>query len=259
MSSRCSSSDSPPITPPDYLQAYLEYNSLQTEGDNCQRWISDPSIPCPIPSATLLFGALSSPGGWRTLNMRDGPPTQVAKDVEPLGFAIDGGAYRQISVSKVAMDMATDAEHCLHVVTIHAGEGILTIDDIERQQGYKDPPYTSEIIKALYQNSFNVDTLKHIYVCDIVHRQTKEFVSQTLYSAMNDLYYPQCSEARAWEYGTPEYQALLGTRIGKVVAYFVLGTYSRGTRRIGSIVTWHTSSDARHLQMRFDIENRGMI
>ncbi|KAJ5110078.1 hypothetical protein N7532_002723 [Penicillium argentinense] len=54
-----------------------------------------------------------------------------------------------------------------------------------------------------------------------------------------------------WGYGTPGYDALLGTRMGKVAVYLVLGVYPRGTCRIARVVTWEHNLEA---NLRFDIE-----
>lgn len=50
---------------------------------------------------------------------------------------------------------------------------------------------------------------------------------------------------------------LLGTRIGKLVAYIVLGAFDRGTRRIRQVVVWHSPSYYAH--MRVDLELIEMI
>lgn len=134
------------------------------------------------------------------------------------------------------------------------GPGVIVLDDIERPPG-SSAPAISEVSRALYMRHRAMDTLKHVFVTTIVNPETLHFISQRLYSARNGLTWGSKSEATplAWNEGTAEYDALLGTRIGKTIAYLVLGAFERGTRRIARIVSWSGNmSSAAYL--RFDIE-----
>lgn len=250
-----SSSDSSVITLPDYLPAYLKYNSLQVKGGELQQQISNPNLPCIVQPTTLVYGSLSPASGWRTMSIRDGPPRDVSSDLMALGFPVQPNSYIQTSTVRRVIDVRTGDPSFPNVVTMHACEGVLTMDDISKEKDDENPPFTSQILHALYQKDFNISTLRYIYVCCVKNEETREFVTGTLYSAMNDLHYPFCPDVGIWDYGSPEYQALLGTRIGKVAAYLVLGAYPRGTKRIARIVTWFIGYEARNLQMRFDLEN----
>lgn len=138
-----------------------------------------------------------------------------------------------------------------------------------------------------------IDDLRYVFVSDIVNVDTKSFVrylhgiycpcmSQTRTKTKtkketkapvslslssdsddsNELSHcqsldPHLDQVLEWEYGTPDYKALLATRIGKIVVYLLLGGSERGTRRIARIVTWFDINEmngSRNLQMRFDIE-----
>jgi hypothetical protein len=52
---------------------------------------------------------------------------------------------------------------------------------------------------------------------------------------------------------SPEFNALLGTRLGKVVAYFILGAYGQGVKRIAKITFFN--AERKQLNLRFDIES----
>lgn len=93
---------------------------------------------------------------------------------------------------------------------------------------------------------FSLDSLRHVFVTTVINHDTNGFITQELYRGRPIL------EPQAWHIGSPAYDALLGTRIGMVVAYLVLGAYERGARRIKSITIWPDTSGCPNL--RFDIE-----
>lgn len=130
--------------------------------------------------------------------------------------------------------------------------GIVFISMIHRRPaaGPEAVPWSSQMIHAVYERRFPVDSLKHIIVADVTNKDTKRFVKKELYTASNGLHWPD-EELREWKHDTAEYKALLGTRLGAVVAYFVLGAFKRGTCRISQIVTCFYFIN---LHMRFDLE-----
>jgi hypothetical protein len=52
-----------------------------------------------------------------------------------------------------------------------------------------------------------------------------------------------------------QFNAILGTPIGRVVASLVLGAYGQGVKRIARIVTFQTGYFNEILELRFDIED----
>jgi hypothetical protein len=64
---------------------------------------------------------------------------------------------------------------------------------------------------------------------DIVNEHTTDFLKEQFYAENSGRQLPT-DEPQIFEYGTAEYEALLGTRTGAVVAYLVLGAFQRGTR-----------------------------
>lgn len=103
---------------------------------------------------------------------------------------------------------------------------------------------------------FHIDTLRHVFFENVQNLETAPFVRRALYTEENNLSWPRKSP-QTWEYGTPEYDGLLGSRLGKIVGYLVLGAFPRGTRRITQIVTWAADPENhdRRLQIRFDIDD----
>lgn len=142
------------------------------------------------------------------------------------------------------------------------GENMISLDDIERERG-SNAPQISDITLALFRNDFDLDNLRHIFVSTIVNKETLRFIKTQLYSEINGIEWPEMesldedfTDPMVWEHGTPEYDALLGTRIGKVVAYIVLGGFYRGTTRIARIVSWPSLWVlGSRPNLRFDIES----
>jgi hypothetical protein len=110
--------------------------------------------------------------------------------------------------------------------------------------------FVSEVLKAVYEEYFVLESLKTVLVVDSTV-ETKEFVKNQLYP-MKGLRWPDGGVQRSWVNGKPEFEALLGTKVGRVVARLVLGAFERGSKRIYNIVTW---GDAGRVQMRFDIQH----
>ncbi|KAJ5151127.1 uncharacterized protein N7482_010379 [Penicillium canariense] len=123
-----------------------------------------------------------------------------------------------------------------------AAEGVLFMEDIVRNT--IDGPWISELSKAAYEHVAPLPTLRHVFVTNIINRDTRPDVRRLVTG--HDL--------QLFESGTPKYQAMLGTRIGKIVTYLVLGAFDRGTRSISRIAVWFAGRQHILLHMRFDIE-----
>ncbi|KAF3385074.1 hypothetical protein F1880_001866 [Penicillium rolfsii] len=109
-----------------------------------------------------------------------------------------------------------------------------------------------QIAQALYEKYHLINTLKHVVVMDIVNENTMWLLEQQIYGD-NSGRVPPINKPEIFEYGTAEYEALLGTRTGAVVAYLVLGAFARGTRRISRIAIENPRGEC--VNLRFDIEN----
>ncbi|KAK9850295.1 uncharacterized protein MYU51_012167 [Penicillium brevicompactum] len=125
-------------------------------------------------------------------------------------------------------------------------EGAIIAAAIMRHHG----PNWSEVALAHYNDVCpDINTLKYVYVSDIVNKETAPYVKKKLYD--NKKFKPKDEPvARYWKHGTEEYQRILGTAIGKGVACLVLGAWPRGTHRITQIKSFFWSQS---LQLRFDI------
>lgn len=126
---------------------------------------------------------------------------------------------------------------------------VLILENIERDSSQTSQPRTSEISLAIYRRYFPIEDLKYIFVTTVLNHQTDTYVRQCLY---NHTPLSQHSQPGIWEYGTQEYEELLGTRIGRTVGYIMLGGFARGSRRITRILTW---TNGYSLDLRFDVES----
>ncbi|CAI7564442.1 unnamed protein product [Penicillium bialowiezense] len=129
------------------------------------------------------------------------------------------------------------------------GPGVIVIEEIKRKTGL----FSSQISQILYEEHFPMNTLKYVYMVDVQNEDTLQFVKTQLYQRSNGVLDQEgeITERYEWEYGTPEFDALLGTTLGKHVAYLLLSAFIRGTRRICRVRTWFAFQE---LQMEFMLE-----
>ncbi|KAJ5377039.1 hypothetical protein N7509_013925 [Penicillium cosmopolitanum] len=226
----------------------LKYGRIQSEGEKRKQWLEDPNEPnCYIQRSTLTIEDLRtdyklpctphpcSLESVLTLHwMELGPPEMPRSPIKENNFR---------------------SFHIMHhdfTWIGHTGPDMITLDQIERNEDY-GAPHISQITQALYQSNFDLDGLRYAFVTNVKNTETLQFIKRQLYNEANTgLTWPN-DIAQPWEIGTSEYDALLGTRIGKMVAYFLLGAFGRGTRRIQRIVTWPARVGG-FANLRFDVE-----
>lgn len=222
----------------------FKYGMLQQAGLLRLRWIEDPSRwDCPIAKSTLTFDAFHQmlPSGTvRARNLSLNLEAQIVGLGVPTEFydQVEESAYREFEYIAEGGEM--------HWVG-STGPGVIFLEIIGSQKGF---PHISDITLAFYKRDFPIDKLKYIFVGMVIQPGTLRFVRHHLYPA-HSIPWPY-ERPQAWAFGTPEYEALLGTRIGKTIAYIVLGGFDRGTRRIEQILTWSTVVQG-SVNMRFDI------
>lgn len=81
-----------------------------------------------------------------------------------------------------------------------------------------------------------MEGLEWVFIMSVINTQALTYIQDDLYGG-NWEWEPD-SGLRNWYFGTPQYDALKGTRIGKMVSNLVLGGFSRSTRRVRQIITW---------------------
>ncbi|KAJ6108035.1 hypothetical protein N7523_009358 [Penicillium sp. IBT 18751x] len=225
---------------PNALPTTVQLSEFQKRGTQIRRWIDNPQEPhCHISKTTLTWPQLADMG----FSLRESDTTTLG-DLDPhrVDVPIPGNVSHFYACSNGNLTCVWDG---------FAGEGAIALNTIKRQKGCT-APHISEITQAIYTRHHAIDRLRYVFVRNVVNEETLEFVQHHLYTEAHGPKWPHWVP-RAWKVGTPRYDALLGTRIGKVVGYLVLGAFDRGTRRIKQIYTWPSMSGS-SVNLRFDIE-----
>ncbi|KAJ5891758.1 uncharacterized protein N7473_007986 [Penicillium subrubescens] len=236
-----------PFNASDSLQNYREQ---QEAGMRLLQWINIPSAPCPISLSRCNFpGLLSSK--WELLEQPADLPTNYTTHATFLPPGIPGAKgspprktpYRWTSMVK----SLPNQPYMVSWWTGRTAEGVVFLEDVNRPKG-SQYPFISEITKAVYEKDYNIETLRYVFVADVANAVTRGFIIGVLWPSTDE--YPRIMESN-----TPEFQILLGTPIGKIVAHLVLNSFARGTRRIARVVLWPDANFSP--QLRFDIERIG--
>ncbi|CAI7594006.1 unnamed protein product [Penicillium glandicola] len=222
----------------------LKYDSLQTTGALRASWISDPTQNCPVSPSQLTMQNMTKAGWGIRHEKRHFPPDQIYEEAVELGLSGEK-IYRKIVLWKSGVSRG---QYWVNDYMLQTGPGVIFAMDSFRP----DSTYWAQIAQAVYQDEHPIADLKYVFQCNIISPETMLFVQKSIYVASNGLGWPD-DRLHVWEENTAEYQALLGTRLAKGVAYLVLGAFPRGKRRIVRIVTWG-GRYIPYIQMRFDIE-----
>lgn len=223
----------------------LPYGRLQAHGELRRQWIDDPAAPnCPINPSTLTIQQVEANFPYVLPPRCNVMCEDFADQAKDLGIA-PGPVYWSLQIRAPNFIWIGDT-----------GPGVIVICAIRRTRN-SNAYQISELTQALYTRNFNMNTLRHVFVQQVVNAETNPFVRRGLYTGNTrpGLTWPK-QKPETWDYDTPEYDGLLGSRIGKLIAYLVLGAFPRGTRRITRIVTWTADplNHDRRLHIRFDIE-----
>lgn len=250
------SSDS--LIPEDEYEARIE--RFQESGAKYQTWIENSTQDgCPVKKATLTiedllslpappdFLVLGDDKSYQWVQIKDAhlqAHEPVQDDAGSLGLPTGKDWNYQVLRQ---LGWAPKLEQFKWSEYVHwVVEGAIIAAAIMRHHG----PNWSEVALAHYNDVCpDINTLKYVYVSDIVNKETAPYVKKKLYD--NKKFKPKDEPvARYWKHGTEEYQRILGTAIGKGVACLVLGAWPRGTHRITQIKSFFWSQS---LQLRFDI------
>ncbi|OQD84645.1 hypothetical protein PENANT_c012G09060 [Penicillium antarcticum] len=203
------------------------YGKIQEDGAIRQKWLEDPKDPtCTIKPTTLTIKKLKKQGWIFRTNIIH-TPCEIKTEFTNQG-TLKYEEFRDILLTKPC----ADSERNFHWILL--GNGIIYVKDINRHDG---PPF-SEIATTLYKAGAPMESLKHVYFDNVVNLNTKRFVVNRLYTEKGLDFLAPRRPIMVWRYDTPEYQGLLGTRLGKAVAYMVLGAFSRGTHYISQVVSF---------------------
>lgn len=223
-------------------------------GRKIQRWIDDSNeLGCNVSPTTLTLHSLRQQD-WSVRQSLGSFPEGCDHDAANLRIPYIGTERRNPHKASLTTWLVFTQRTDIHASHRWAGriaKGVIFVTNMERTLG-APPPYTSQLIKAVYEDEFPLNTLRHIFFNVVVNEDTRYLIKELLYTDDRGLAWPDRTR-RNWEISTPVYRALLGSRIGRIAGYFVLGAFPRGTRQISRIVSWAGILDT--ITLRFDLEN----
>lgn len=234
----------------------FKYAQFEPYGDKLIRWMENANEPgCPVLRSTLTTLTLPEPILWHSEDEREWlSPEQISCIVGsglPLGQLIPNDMYPTESPCLRRSIIKTRGGVTGLLGTI--GPGLLFIYSIRRRPASNDP-YVSELAKIAYETHFPLESVKHVIVNEVQENATEPFIEEHIYPSREGLTYPS-ADPQTWDYATPEFRAIMGTPIGKVVGSFILGSFGQGIKRVSRIVTLQRGLELHKQDIRFDIED----
>ncbi|KAF4771617.1 hypothetical protein HAV15_004330 [Penicillium sp. str.  len=113
-------------------------------------------------------------------------------------------------------------------------QGAIIVKAVYRK---KRGPQWNDIALALYKHEAAIDTLRYVYYTTVENKETQPLVGKVLYNNLPGPGSGPEATFRIWRMHTPEFQQILGTKLGRATSRLVLAAWPRGS-----------------LHMRFDIE-----
>lgn len=227
-----------------------DYAKAEWDGQNLQRWMESANVSgCYVNLSDFNWTDIETEG-WTKVDQPECLPVELVSYAKDLGLPEDtldpdhsNSPYRYVLVMTPG-----SAEEPLSWIG-RVGKGVIFMDVIFRSNN--SPLYIGELTKAIYEHKFPLESLMHVFVTCVVNEHTVDCVKRIC--LVNGLDYPPTGK-RTWEGSSSEFSALLGTKIGKSVARFILCAYGQGVKRITRVVICSQNFDG-EFDMRFDIED----
>ncbi|CAI7591168.1 unnamed protein product [Penicillium discolor] len=218
----------------------FKYPQFEPYGDKLIRWMENANEPgCLVLRSTLTTGTLPHPILWHSEHEREWlSPEQIS-------CIVGKSPCLRHTIIKTRGGVTG------LIGTI--GPGLLFIYSIRRGSASNDP-HVSELSKIAYEKHFPLESVKHVIVNEVQENATEPFIEEQIYRSREGLIYPS-AEPQTWDYDTPEFRAIMGTPIGKVVGSFILGSFGQGMKKVFRIVTLQRGLELHKLDIRFDIED----
>lgn len=169
------------------------------------------------------------PQGWNPVMAPLTPlPWSILPVARQFGISTEP-IYKTVSLFKLVKDNA-GSDYSDYIIQV--GPGVIVSQLSSRFLG----PHWSDVALAVY-NQYETAPLKYVFRVDITNEVVERLISEEIYSVPTGLEWPD-SIRREWKVGTGEYQALLGSPLGRGVVALVLRGYDRGTKLISCISTF---------------------
>lgn len=218
----------------------LTYEKLQEDGAHLEQAMEDPSVATRVRRNTMTLDDLEmSPESWDVKVEQTPRLAYCYRDSDVANLELPEGDYTRFVID------CWNRETNSYLGTTWEGrakESVLFIECIVRN-GFG--PYASELGIMAYERVAPLTTLKIIFVANVMNNETRHPSRAIWYGP----------ELKVFQQGDADFQALLGTGIGKVVAYTILGAFGQGVKKVSAISLWYVGQRQDTLQMRFDIED----
>ncbi|KAJ5698136.1 hypothetical protein N7462_000141 [Penicillium macrosclerotiorum] len=230
------------------LEAFLR------RGLEMKAWMeAQPRVPMWVSQEHYTLRGFLRNKDWTVKIESKGLPSDCVREALDLGLPYNPKAKDDSHDSSYKQIVATlrkrGAPDEIHEFAGRVAKRVLFVLKMERSASAT--PYMSDLMRAAYMHRHPIESLKHIFFLRVTNKEVRNFIVQYLYTEERGLSVPDYI-SRVWEYGTSEYLGLLGTRVGRLVGYFVMGSFPYGTHRIARVVTYTTLFG--FVNMRFDIE-----
>ncbi|KAJ5562104.1 hypothetical protein N7535_003438 [Penicillium sp. DV-2018c] len=232
------------------------------QGERLRWWIENRTAQgCPIPMTTVTIESLGRQRGYWQIYHVPKALTPVRQGwMARWGLPVEGdivhsqSVYRAIEITESPTTARANTIHSTHWKGV-TGPGVLIIDDM-RRRNIPPHPHIAEFCKAVYEQDYPLAGLRYIFVANVVNQDTMDFINHHIPRPSEewaeDTGRDTSSEITTYDTSSPEYLGLLGTRIGKVIGYFILAAYGQGIKRISEISLWLLND---HWQLLFVLED----
>jgi hypothetical protein len=176
------------------------------------------------------------------------------------GLPVEGSISNSQSVYRaIEITESPTAARASTVLNTHwkgaTGPGVLFLDDVQRRN-IPPHPHIAEFCKAVYEQDYPLAGLKYIFGTNIVNEDTSDFINYYIPRPSEELVEGTdrntSSAVTTYDSSSPAYLGLLGTRVGKIIGYFVLAAYGQGVKRISEISIWLSNG---YWQLLFVLED----
>ncbi|CAG7928565.1 unnamed protein product [Penicillium olsonii] len=223
----------------EYLSTYpahYVHGEIQMVGAQWQRWIEDPNAPgCRVTLRRFPFDLLDlvnrtdARSRWKAIrNSFCDPPDMLTLELNSLGLPTRDNQYRTLLLQGPPTQLGEERNIYTHCTS----QGVIIVQDITRNNG----PHWNEIAAGQCEMDYRIESLRHIYFTDVMNRNVLEFVLERLYHPILRVpwteWNPIGDMPRNWEYGTPEYQGMMGTTFGKAVAALLISVFPGGSFKL---------------------------
>ncbi|KAJ5378454.1 hypothetical protein N7509_011573 [Penicillium cosmopolitanum] len=215
-------------------------------GERFHNYMNESNAPgCTVPPITFTLASLDGPA-WSSEYRPKRLQSEHEEMIRTLGLPIESDSGIEHSQSQYRYvwitNLVTWTEWCGHI-----GPGVVFMDLVIRNRQAGDPRLT-DMTKAIYETSYPIDTLKHIFFCDVVNSEARRIIENQVIKRM---FRPRA--ITSYEVESDQFKLILGTELGRFVARLILGTWGQGVKRVERVTVMAHLPQKTLSDLRFDI------